>query len=234
MRNLKTEQLSIVAALALGSQGFLAAAEKPPEMVSAHSTSRDYGLMWWPDGWSSLDWSSADRTPQKMIRCLQTGYYAMAMDTGSMRIVNLGPIKEARSYADAASSNDEAVFALPPAELKLAITAHGKRYHCIRGAHPRLVNTGRFVQRGDIVGLVFTSEDGERLATRARMEVTAWPETLSLELEAGPNGTKIRRFWDEIIVRSVYGCDTFWRWPIALPSCLVSVLFFLVGAAISL
>ena len=48
---------------------------------------------------------------------------------------------------------------------------------------------------------------------------------------SGTNGTKIRRFWDEKIVRTVYGCDTSLRWPIALPSCLVSVRFFSVVPA---
>jgi hypothetical protein len=180
-------RFAVWAAATLGAVGFSNAAEKLPEGAPALTDFRDYGFMWWPDGWSSLDWSSSDRTPRKMVRCLQTGYYAMAMDTGGMRIEGLGPVKESKSYVQAAGSDDEAISSLPKAELNLAITANGKRYRCVRGAHPRLVDTGRFVQRGDIVGLLFTGDDGERLATKARLEVTAWPETLSFELEAGPD-----------------------------------------------
>ena len=42
------------------------------------------------------------------------------------------------------------------------------------------------MQRGDIIGLTFADEAGKPLPVEARLEVTAWPETLSFLLEAGP------------------------------------------------
>ena len=177
---------ALLTLLTAGALGALHGAESAKETVFAGPESRDYGLMWWPHGWRTVDWSASDRTPQKLVRCVQTGHYAMAMDTGSMQILHLGPIEEAKSYIQATNEGDETVFALPAAELRLTIAANGIRYRCVRGAHPRLIDGGRFLQRGDIVGLLFLDETGEPLATNARLEVTSWPETLSFELEAGP------------------------------------------------
>jgi hypothetical protein len=139
----------------------------------------DYTLMWWQGGWKR------ERSEGHRIRCVQTGRYAMCMDTDKVQILHLGPLSRPLPYGRAVSQVHGAVSTLPPAELALTITVGSKRYRCTGAAHPRLVESGRFVQRGDIIGLTFADEAGKPLAVEARLEVTAWPETLSFLLEAG-------------------------------------------------
>ncbi len=140
----------------------------------------DYTMMWWANGWYQ------QKEPGKRIRNIQTGYYAMSMDVDTMQILHLGPVRKAKSYDLAVRQDNSPVFRLPPAGLEMALNVNGKRYRCTGGTHPRLIDSGRLVQRGDVIGLVFADSNGEILQTKARAEITAWPETLSFVLEAGP------------------------------------------------
>ena len=125
-------------------------------------------------------------------RCLQTGYYAMVLDTQTLRIPHFGPVPGGVSYAAAARADNGVWQNLPPAELALNITAGGKTYRCTAGGAwteftgPRLIESGRFLQRADVTDLVFTAEDGARLNVEARFETVAWPDRLGLILAARP------------------------------------------------
>jgi hypothetical protein len=107
----------------------------------------------------------------------------MCMDTDNLRILHLGPLTGTLPYEQAVSHVHERIASLPPADLVLAITVNGRRYHCTGGARPRLVESGRFVQRGDITGLTFADDAGKPFTAEARLEITAWPQTLSILLE---------------------------------------------------
>ena len=91
----------------------------------------DYTLMWWQDGWKR------ERAAGNRIRCVQTGRYAMCMDTDKVRILHLGPLSGPLPYGRAVSQVHEAISTLPPAGLALTITADAKRYRCTGAAHPR-------------------------------------------------------------------------------------------------
>ena len=146
----------------------------------------DYTFMWWADGFRGRD---ADG---RWLRCVQTGRYAMSMDVNTTQIAHLGPINDPLPYAEAATQADGPVQRAPPAELELTITVDGTMYRCVRGgpptqhSGPRLIESGRMVQRADITDLVFEDDRGSRLDVEARLEQVAWPDRLTLLLEARP------------------------------------------------
>lgn len=137
---------------------------------------------------------------------IRTGSWAMAFDMENVRILKLGPLAPAsavRAYAEAAAEGDAALAPLPAAApdlLALTVTVGGQEYHCVRGGvapdasggwrkqYPyRLIESGRWVQRFDIQGLVFESANHERLNATGRLEITAWPNRLTFRCELTPN-----------------------------------------------
>jgi hypothetical protein len=146
----------------------------------------DYTHMWWAEGFPTR------ATGAPWQRVIQTGSYAMALDTETLRIPHFGAVSNSLSYTTAARADNQKWQSLPPAELTLSLTANGKTYRCSAGgtwnrvAGPRLIESGRFLQRADVTGLIFTSEDGAKLNVEARFETVAWPDRLALILAAQP------------------------------------------------
>ena len=141
----------------------------------------DYTYQWWAEGWRG-----------RRVRFTRTGQYGFALDVEKMTVPHWGPLLPGGGYRQPAAEAEAAVRALPPAELELALTVGGTKYRCVAGgpatAHggPRLIESGRFVQRADVTDLVFADEQGRRLAVEARCETVAWPDRLALLLEAMP------------------------------------------------
>lgn len=172
----------------------------------------DHTSIWWKDGFpnrvAGAEW----------IRCIRTGHYAMVVNTETLEISHLGPVPTGVGY-DQSNRSDVDWSKLPSAKLKLTINANGKSYRCVKGAKwtrfsgPRLIVSGRFLQRTDITDLEFAASDGERLKTEARVEIVAWPDRLafvlsarpgadsdpwrdaSMEISLGAPGGTLRQFW---------------------------------------
>ncbi len=151
---------------------------------------RDYGYLWWADGWKGRSADSA------RILCIRTGHYGLALDVERLRVLHLGPITEAKPARAAVAEDNATVFALPAAELNLEVGVGGKRYLCVgmdfRAEDPleypvRMVESGSVTQRIDICRLVFEDERKNRLDAEARLEVVAWPDRLGLVLEVTPH-----------------------------------------------
>jgi hypothetical protein len=146
----------------------------------------DYTLQWWAEGFpgrvKGAPW----------LRCIQTGSYAFVLDTAKMSVPHFGPVAGGLGYAEAARADNSAWKQLPAAELALTIRVEGKTYRCVGGGAwtehrgPRIVESGRFLQRSDVTDLVFAADDGERLNVEARFETVAWPDRLALVLSARP------------------------------------------------
>ena len=185
MRRFWQRVLSVVAVFALGGgpEVFVAAAD--PGSVPLPPAAGDHTVMWWRDGFPahlpSAPWQ----------RCIQTGRYGFVLDTAAMRVPHLGPVSVS-SYMSLARGDNAAITALPAADLGLFIKADGTTYRCSAGAAwdrtagPRLIESGRWVQRADVNGLMFTSSDGRQLAADARFETIAWPDRLALVLAVRP------------------------------------------------
>ena len=162
-----------------------AASQSAPDPVAIMRRVADYTQMWWADGFPS-------HTPSApWLRCVQTGSYAFALNTETMRVPHFGAVNGA-GYDAATLLDDRTWQSLPAAELALSITVEGKTYRCTAGGKwsrwsgPRLIESGRFFQRADVTDLVFTAEDGARLNLEARFETAVWPDRLALILAARP------------------------------------------------
>lgn len=113
----------------------------------------DATQMWWAEGFPS-------HTPAApWLRAIQTGRFALAMNTATLQVEHLGAV----------ASLDDDFHMLPPAELALSMSVDGKAYRCTAGGKwsrftgPRLIESGRFFQRGDVTDLEFIADDGTRL-----------------------------------------------------------------------
>jgi hypothetical protein len=148
--------------------------------------SEDYTHMWWAEGFPAHTPAAPWR------RVVQTGHYALAFDTDTLRIPHFGPVSGDVGYLAAAGADNRAWQKLPAAELVLSITVDGKTYCGTAGGKwtqftgPRLVESGRLVQRADVTDLVFQAADGARLAAETRFETVAWPDRLAWILAARP------------------------------------------------
>jgi len=146
----------------------------------------DYTLMHWADGFPS----HSPAAPWH--RVIQTGRYAMVLDTATLRIPHLGALPGSKGYLAAALASERPWESLPPAQLGLLLSVNGMDYRCHSGAPwsafagPRLIESGRFLQRADVTGLTFTAEDGTPLNVEARLETVAWPDRLGLTFAARP------------------------------------------------
>ena len=146
----------------------------------------DYTLMWWADGFPA-------HTPEApWLRVIQTGHYAFALETDTLKVPHFGALATGLDYAAAATADNSSWQALPPAELSLKVTVDGRDYRCTKGGRwtqfdgPRLIDSGRFVQRADVTNLEFQAADGTPLNVDARFETIAWPDRLAVLLAARP------------------------------------------------
>ena len=131
--------------------------------------------MWWEGGFPGV----VPGAPWR--RCIQTGHYAMVMDTESLQIAHLGAVPPGIRYRDCGAGEAAAWQDLPGAELSLKIAVNGVDYECVGGGRwgrfrgRRTIVSRRFLQRADVTDLVFQSAEGERLNVEARLELVAWP-----------------------------------------------------------
>ncbi len=189
------------AALALSLMSNLSVDAESGEDISPFMPrAEDVTSMWWRDGFPGI---LPDAPWHRIIR---TGNFGFVFDTPSLTIPHFGPL--------AAEADTEALFELPSADLALKITVDGKVYDGVNGGEwtrftgPRLIESGRFFQRGDITDLVFKAEDGAVLNAEMRLETAAWTDRLALVLTGHP-GVKPIAAGEESFgrVRGGFGLD---------------------------
>jgi hypothetical protein len=161
---------------------------EPAEVMSGV---RDYGFLWWADGWRGRSENGGK------VLCVRTGNYGLALDVERLRLLHLGAISEA-SPADRAVAEDNAtIMNLPAADLDIAVELGGVRYRPVGVESPnrdalvypvRLIESGRWLQRFDVERLIFENDKKERLDADARLEVVAWPDLVSFSVELKPRG----------------------------------------------
>ena len=177
--------------MAVGGEGSAStdSALRPANPLTVHALMPcvpDYTLMWWAEGFPG-------HTPSApWWRVIQTGGYVFVFDTATLRVPHFGRIQSPHEYAAAAREGRGLWREFPAAELALTLTADGRTYRATAGGPwteftgPRLVESGRFLQRADVTDLVFTAADGTSLNVEARFETVAWPSRLALILAARP------------------------------------------------
>ena len=151
---------------------------------------RDYTYMWWAHGFGQ------PATGKPQILCFQTGRYGAAIDVQNVQLILIGAIESAEPYLAAATQDNGVVLGLPAGNLGLYVLVGQTKYRCVRGAvnqrdmldYPvRIIDSGRFVQRADILQLVFEDDKGQRLNAQARLEIEAWPDRACFIVQLTPN-----------------------------------------------
>lgn len=165
----------------------------PVGMEQCRPGEGDYSFAWWAQGWPER----VKEAPP--ILNLQSASYGLAIHVPTVAIRHLGGIAPAGTADEVARADNQAIEALPPANLRMLIKKEGKEYRC-RGSQPgiqdgfvptktqlRMINIGRYIQRVDIVGLFFTDSQGERFPGSGRLEIIAAPDHVALILEVYPD-----------------------------------------------
>ena len=158
-----------------------------PLALSLMPRDSDHTSMWWAEGFPHV----VKGAP--WVRCIETGNYAFHLNTETLEITHLAGLVDKVGYEDAADIASSSSKTLnKPAGLKLSLMVDGKQYRCKEGGKwsrftgPRVIDSGRFVQRADVTDLVFVASDGAVLNTEARFETIAWPDRLGFILAVRP------------------------------------------------
>ncbi len=170
---------AVLAAVALGASvvGAVEMREVSPAILAPKAGDRTE--MWWKEGFPHR----VQGAPWE--RVILAGDHAFVLNTETLEVPHFGKPGEA------------GLDALPAGELELELRVDGKRYRAVRGGKltrfsgPRLVESGRFFQRGDVTSLRFLSEEGTWLPVEARFETAAWTDRLALVLAARPQAPEV-------------------------------------------
>lgn len=190
--------------LALATAGEVAVADLRPGWG-------DHTVLSWREGPPYLataqpaDVAAAGYASSRRFLRLATGHFAADFDTE--RIDVTGFLRRPRVVGEEALAQETLqARPLPPAGLVLEVRVGEVAYRCT-GRRPlaltargqpvvplefpvRLIEGGRFFQKFSLHGLEFRSAEGRLLAADARLEVSAWPDRLTLMLvvkpESGP------------------------------------------------
>lgn len=155
------------------------------------AAAENFGHVFWADGFRG-------RSPEgRREMHVLTSHYGAAFDVERASLLHLGPLGAPLAYAEAASVPENPVRALPTASLTLTVRIGANEFTCVEAAtkldddaaYPiRLIEGGRFLNRFDLLGLVFKDAAGATLPATGRLEVLAWPERLGLTLELTATG----------------------------------------------
>ncbi|MGI9474446.1 MAG: hypothetical protein ACR2NZ_23110, partial [Rubripirellula sp.] len=152
-----------------------------------------------PEGYTYSCWvncwrkNNNDRSPD--IFAIESNHYGLTMDVDDLRHIKLGRLDHADTYESAIRLRAGRLADLPKAELSIEIEVDGKPYRantCLAGlsedvkrlSKVRLWESGRFVQHYDFLGLDFRDTAGEALQCDARLDLVAWPGSLTFTLIA--------------------------------------------------
>lgn len=142
--------------------------------------------------WTSQYWPSGLPGPAGGVSVLQTSRFALAMDTRTLAVPHFGVSPSIGTYEDSAKPDDSRWRSLPSAELSLGLRVGERVYRAVGAPQwdgvmgPRLVESGRWFQRADILGVRFADDAGAILGGEFRLETTAWPDRLGFALHARP------------------------------------------------
>ncbi|MGJ8635020.1 MAG: hypothetical protein ACSHX7_13970 [Luteolibacter sp.] len=153
----------------------------------------NYGYIYWEHGYPTL---LTGRRPQSAANTyaranpnliVQTGYYSLRLDCDDAKLTGFDSL----NGTDYISALNQDVTSFTSATMNLFVYKDGVRYRCTSGIveqagespSVRLIENGQYVQRFDHMGLVFEDSSGNQLGVAGRLEVTAWPDRVGLQLD---------------------------------------------------
>jgi len=176
--------------LALSPCGHSAAATDAPAALMPRVS--DYTLLWWADGPPQI--MGSKRSPTNETLCFQSGGWGLAFDTRQVRALRAGEWAEPMAVKKAVQPGRTALADLPAVVWDCAVVVAGHRFTCVGHMEPkdeffqpvRFVESGHFFQRVVIEGLQFADSVGHAFPCGGSLEISAWPDRLSLRLELKP------------------------------------------------
>lgn len=156
--------------------------------LSVNPVSGDYTFSCWKNGWRK---NANDRSAD--LFAIETNHYGFTLDIADFDQVTLGRLNNPASYEQALKHRAKKLEKLPLAKLLIEIRVDGKLYRaktCEAGKRDdvkrlssvRLWESGRFVQHYDFLKLDFRDSKGKQLDCEARLDLVAWPGSLTFNL----------------------------------------------------
>ncbi len=148
------------------------------------ATRQDFSYGYWLNGWRKpADGAAPD------ILCLETGHYAFALDIADLSTARFGLLDDDADYERSLAAGAQRLDALQPAKLAVELELDGKTYRAVRAPRKgaRMWESGRIAQHFDLLDLRFVDEAGNQLPCFGRLDVVAWPGSLTFTAELAPD-----------------------------------------------
>ena len=176
-----------------------------PEQGGGLEPSRDYTFGYWLNGWRK-----APQDDSADILALASGYYGLRLNLASLDKPEMGGVAGAADYAAAVATTAERLENLEPAELEISVEIDGETYalqSCRAGRSKGLTRltdvwlweSGRLAQVFDILELEFRNRRGESLSAEAKLQLVAWPKSLTWTLELTPSANYRDGDWEGVV-----------------------------------
>ena len=180
--------VALVAGCAVSPTGETKATVKDP-------AARDFSFGYWLNGWRK---PKDDTSPD--VLCFETGHYGFALDVDDVANARFGRFDDDADYTGALAAGTNRLAALSPAEIAIELDVDGNTYRavtCRAGTETavnrlrtvRLWESGRFAQVFDVESLVFKDTAGNPLACNGRLDLVAWPGSLTFNVSLAPDFT---------------------------------------------
>ncbi|MFC1652246.1 hypothetical protein ACFL3F_00860 [Planctomycetota bacterium] len=176
--------------------------------VEIGAAPRDYTYSCWINGWRK---NVNDRSAN--IFAIETNHYGFSLDVNDFSRVGLARLNRPGGYEQALNRKAESLNTLAAAELLIELEVDGVSYRvktCKAGqrqdvkrlSSARQWESGRYVQHYDFLGLDFKNAQGQTLTCDARLDLVAWPDSLTFNLNVSPSAT-----WSDAVLRLILKCQ---------------------------
>ncbi len=140
-------------------------------------SARDYSYMWWKNGFNNPAGGGQLN--------IQTGYYGMAVNPSQGQIIKLDSINELVTQTEAGTEDNSRIDGMSAVSMDYNVAIDGETYEFSfvkkpddnSSAYSRILETGRYMQRIDIMHLRYSQLSD----VLGRLEIAALPEYFSLE-----------------------------------------------------
>lgn len=140
-------------------------------------SARDYSYMWWKSGFNNPAGGGQLN--------IQTGYYGMAVNPSQGQITKLDSINELVTQTEAGTEDNSRIDGMSAVSMDYNVAIDGETYEFSfvkkpddnSSAYSRILETGRYMQRIDIMHLRYSQLSD----VLGRLEIAALPEYFSLE-----------------------------------------------------
>jgi hypothetical protein len=172
--------------------GWLGAYAVTNKDVAMAPDAADFTQLWWAAGPPEI--MNRKLSHGGEILCFQSGKWGLAFDAKRVQALRAGEWPRSINEEQASQPGRTALEDLPAVAWDCTVAIGGHRFSCVghvTESDPffqpvRVVESGRFFQRVAIEGLQFADAGGKQFPCDARLEISAWPDRLAMNLELEP------------------------------------------------